>query len=181
MKKTWIIILSTILAIVVVLQIAVMVFLNSTGIHIISKYARFNTGGKGYVYNTVTKEWERENISWYIDLLVRNKKADGVLSVEDYGKLTGNRPVISVDMSKDFCKIFFSTTVTKYNKNGGIEDISTIVLYRFIYNRKTGQIIIEIWDEEAGIKYLVNADTKEDAEIILNSYMKKLSDQTNGE
>ena len=49
MKKTWIIILSTILAIVVVLQIAVMVFLNSTGIHIISKYARFNTGGKGYV------------------------------------------------------------------------------------------------------------------------------------
>lgn len=91
MKKTWIIILSTILAIVVVLQIAVMVFLNSTGIHIISKYARFNTGGKGYVYNTVTKEWERENISWYIDLLVRNKKADGVLSVEDYGKLTGNR------------------------------------------------------------------------------------------
>ena len=97
MKKTWIIILSTILAIVVVLQIAVMVFLNSTGIHIISKYARFNTGGKGYVYNTVTKEWEGENISWYIDLLVRNKKADGVLSVEDYGKLTGNRPVISVD------------------------------------------------------------------------------------
>ena len=165
MKKTWIIILSTILAIVVVLQIAVMVFLNSTGIHIISKYARFNTGGKGYVYNTVTKEWEGENISWYIDLLVRNKKADGVLSVEDYGKLTGNRPVISVDTSKDFCKIFFSTTV----------------LYRFIYNRETGQIIIEIWDEEAGTKYLVNADTKEDAEIILNSYMKKFSDQTNGE
>jgi hypothetical protein len=128
MKKTWIIILSTILAIVVVLQIAVMVFLNSTGIHIISKYARFNTGGKGYVYNTVTKEWERENISWYIDLLVRNKKADGVLSVEDYGKLTGNRPVISVDMSKDFCKIFFYATVTKYNENGGIEDLSTIVL-----------------------------------------------------
>ena len=176
-----IIILSTILAIVVVLQIAVMVFLNSTGIHIISKYARFNTGGKGYVYNTVTKEWERENISWYIDLLVRNKKADGVLSVEDYGKLTGNRPVISVDMSKDFCKIFFYATVTKYNENGGIEDLSTIVLYRFIYNRETGQIIIEIWDEDAGTKYLVDADTKEDAEIIFNSYMKKLSDQTNGE
>lgn len=171
MKKTWIIILSTILAIVVVPQIAVMVFLNSTGIHIISKYARFNTGGKGYVYNTVTKEWERENISWYIDLLVRNKKADGVLSVEDYGKLTGNRPVISVDTSKDFCKIFFSTTVT----------ISTIVLYRFIYNRETGQIIIEIWDEDAGTKYLVNADTKEDAEIIFNSYRNKLRDMSNGE
>ena len=84
-------------------------------------------------------------------------------------------------MSKDFCKIFFSTNVTKYNENGGIEDISTVVLYRFIYNRETGQIIIEIWDEEAGIKYLVNADTKEDAEIIFNSYMKKLPDQTNGE
>ena len=84
-------------------------------------------------------------------------------------------------MSKDFCKIFFYATVTKYNENGGIEDLSTIVLYRFIYNRETGQIIIEIWDEDAGTKYLVDADTKEDAEIIFNSYMKKLSDQTNGE
>lgn len=78
-------------------------------------------------------------------------------------------------------KSFFYATVTKYNENGGIEDLSTIVLYRFIYNRETGQIIIEIWDEDAGTKYLVDADTKEDAEIIFNSYMKKLSDQTNGE
>ena len=77
-------------------------------------------------------------------------------------------------------KSFFSTTVTKYNENGGIEDISTIVLYRFIYNRETGQIIIEIWDEDAGTKYLVDADTKEEAEIIYNSYRNKLRDMSNG-
>lgn len=86
MKKTWIIILSTILAIVVVFQIAVTVFLNSEGIHIISKYVRINMSGGGYVYNPETEEWEDEKIDWYIDLLARgSKKVDGVLNVKKYG------------------------------------------------------------------------------------------------
>lgn len=182
MKKTWIIILSTILAIVVVIQIAVMVFLNSEGIHIISKYARLNTGGGGYVYNPDTEEWEDEKIDWYIDVLVRgSKKVDGVLNVKNYGMLTGSKPVISVNISKDYCCIFFFSVITKYNENGALEEYGTDVTYRFIYDRKNEQVIIELWNEDSPVKYLVNAGTKEDAEIIFNSYMKKMSDQTNGE
>lgn len=182
MKKTWIIILSTILAIVVVLQISVMVFLNSKGIHIISKYGRFNTGGIGYVYNPDTNEWEDEKINWYIDVLVRgSKKADGVLSVKKYGMLTGKKPDIIVDMSKDYWEIIFSTVICEYNERGTIESMSNILSYRFIYDRETEHIIIEIWNEDMSAKYLVNADTKEDAEIIFNSYLKKISDRINGE
>lgn len=182
MKKTWIIILSTILAIVVVLQIAVMVFLNSEGIHIISKYGRFNTGGSGYVYNPDTKEWEDEKIDWYIDVLVRgSKKADGVLSVKKYGMLTGTKPDIIVDMSKDYWEIIFSSVIGEYNERGTLESMSNMLSYRFIYNRETEQIIIEIWNEDMSTKYLVNADTKEDAEIIYNSYLKEILDRVNGE
>lgn len=182
MKKTWIIILSTILAIVVVFQIAVMVFLNSEGIHIISKYGRFNTGGSGYVYNPDTKEWEDEKIDWYIDVLVRgSKKADGVLSVKKYGMLTGTKPDIIVDMSKDYWEIIFSSVIGEYNERGTLESMSNMLSYRFIYNRETEQIIIEIWNEDMSTKYLVNADTKEDAEIIYNSYLKEILDRVNGE
>ena len=138
--------------------------------------------GGGYVYNPDTEEWEEENVTWYIDLLARgSKKVDGVLNVKDHGMLTGHKPVISVDISKDYCNIFFYSVITKYNENGALEEFGTVVTYRFVYDRETKQVIIELWNEDSPVKYLVNAGSKEDAEIIYNSYLKKISDRVNGE
>ena len=157
--------------IIIGIIITVKAFISSSGYHTLFKYARFNDGSTGYLYNVKTGEYEGER-SWRIDMLLNGSshKSIGTMWVFDIPLNTKEFPdgYYTVNKKTGIHNVKFTP---EYYDNTTQKFIHGYYEMDFYYDSKNKMSWITIWEDEdtdSGYlsKVLISAESREEADVI---------------